>query len=122
MNRLRTSTIPRSEVRRAHAMQQHPTFITHSSKTLPSKPINTISTKRYKMNQFSDVGPCHVHNGMREAKPYLEDNLPNQLCLLCTRAFCVDHKGKEDGVCEINHVTCYRNKMLYIERLEDTDS
>ena len=41
--------------------------------------------------------------------PQLNDKLPNQLCLLCNRAFCVDHKGKEDGVCEINHETYYRN-------------
>jgi hypothetical protein len=46
---------------------------------------------------------------MRLRKPHLKDNLPTQLCLLCNRAFCVDHKGKEDGVCEINHETYYRN-------------
>lgn len=55
---------------------------------------------------------------MRLRKPHLEDNLPNQLCLLCNRAFCVDHKGKHEGVCEINHETYYRNhpadqKYLY---------
>jgi hypothetical protein len=44
---------------------------------------------------------------MRLRKSHLKDNLPNQLCLLCCRAFCVDHKGKEDGVCEINHETYY---------------
>ena len=46
---------------------------------------------------------------MRLRKPHLQDNLPNQLCVLCNRAFCVDHKGNEDGVCEINHETYYRN-------------
>lgn len=46
---------------------------------------------------------------MRLKKPHLKDSLPTQLCLLCDRAFCVDHKGKEEGVCEINHETYYRN-------------
>ncbi|KAL3473604.1 hypothetical protein BJX99DRAFT_233193 [Aspergillus californicus] len=46
---------------------------------------------------------------MRERKPYLRDKLPTQLCVLCNRSFCVDHKGKEDGVCEINHLSYYRN-------------
>jgi hypothetical protein len=55
---------------------------------------------------------------MRLRKPHLKDTLPTQLCLLCDRTFCVDHKGKEDGVCEINHETYYRNhpaaqKYLY---------
>lgn len=44
---------------------------------------------------------------MRLRKPHLEDTLPTQLCLLCNRAFCVDHKGKQEGVCEINHETYY---------------
>ena len=46
---------------------------------------------------------------MRLRKPHLKDNLPTQLCVLCSRAFCIDHKGKEDGVCEINHETYYRH-------------
>lgn len=46
---------------------------------------------------------------MRLKKPHLQDTLPTQICLLCDRAFCVDHKGKEDGVCEINHRTYYHN-------------
>lgn len=58
---------------------------------------------------MSGAGSCHVHNRMRLRKPHLKDTLPTQICLLCDRAFCVDHKGKEDGVCEINHETYYRN-------------
>ena len=55
---------------------------------------------------------------MRLRKPHLKDNLPTHLCLLCDRPFCVDHKGKQEGVCEINHETYYRNhpaeqKSLY---------
>lgn len=46
---------------------------------------------------------------MRLRKPYLKDSLPTQLCHLCDRPFCIDHKGKEKGVCEINHETYYRN-------------
>ncbi|KAH7193880.1 uncharacterized protein B0J16DRAFT_86859 [Fusarium flagelliforme] len=70
-----------------------------------------------------DAGPCHVHNRMRLRKPHLKDNLPNQLCLLCNRAFCVDHKGKQERVCEINHESYYLNhpgdqKYLY-RRYED---
>ncbi|KAJ5121268.1 uncharacterized protein N7515_009229 [Penicillium bovifimosum] len=72
------------------------------------------------MNQNSNVGPCHVHNRMRLRKPHLKDNLPTQLCLLCTRAFCVDHKGSEDGVCEIDHETYYRNHPAAQEYLYRT--
>lgn len=55
---------------------------------------------------------------MRMRKPHLKDKLPIQRCVLCDRPFCVDHKGKEYGVCEINHDTYYRNhptlqKYLY---------
>jgi hypothetical protein len=57
---------------------------------------------------------------MRLRKPHLEDNLPNQLCVLCNRAFCVDHKGKEEGVCEINHETYYRNHPDLQENLYRT--
>jgi hypothetical protein len=57
---------------------------------------------------------------MRLRKPHLKDNLPTQLCLLCNRAFCVDHKGKEDGVCEINHETYYRNHPATQEYLYRT--
>ncbi|EKD13395.1 hypothetical protein MBM_08478 [Drepanopeziza brunnea f. sp. 'multigermtubi' MB_m1] len=46
---------------------------------------------------------------MRVKKPYLKDRLPNRLCHLCNRAFCVEHKGEKEGVCEINHETYYRN-------------
>jgi hypothetical protein len=46
---------------------------------------------------------------MRLRKPHLKDSLPTKICLLCERAFCVDHKGKEEDVCEINHETYYRN-------------
>ncbi|KAL5040863.1 hypothetical protein BDW71DRAFT_201829 [Aspergillus fruticulosus] len=51
---------------------------------------------------------------MRLRKPHLKDTL----CVLCSRPFCVDHKGKENGVSEINHETYYRNhpatqKYLY---------
>ncbi|KAL4876209.1 hypothetical protein BJY04DRAFT_200356 [Aspergillus karnatakaensis] len=61
---------------------------------------------------------CHVHDRMRLRKPHLKDTLPIQLCVLCNRHFCVDHKGKEDGVCEINHETYYHKhrgiqKYLY---------
>ncbi|PVH70652.1 hypothetical protein DL98DRAFT_521501 [Cadophora sp. DSE1049] len=63
---------------------------------------------------------------MRLKKPHLKDNPPTQLCLLCDRAFCVDHKGKEEDVCEINHETYYRNhpaaqKYLY-RTYEDWES
>jgi hypothetical protein len=57
---------------------------------------------------------------MRLRKPHLKDTLPTQLCLLCNRAFCVDHKGKEDGVCEINHETYYRNHPAAQEYLYRT--
>ncbi|CDM30538.1 unnamed protein product [Penicillium roqueforti FM164] len=71
------------------------------------------------MNQTYSAGSCHVHDRMRLRKPHLKDNLPTQLCLLCNRAFCIDHEGKEDGVCEINHETYYRNhpdKQEYLFR------
>ena len=33
-------------------------------------------------------------------------------CLLCNKKFCERHKGKEEGVCETNHVSYYRNHPL----------
>ncbi|CEL05807.1 hypothetical protein ASPCAL06921 [Aspergillus calidoustus] len=70
------------------------------------------------MSHIVNFGSCHVHDKMRLRKPHLKDTRPIQLCVLCNRSFCVDHKGKEDGVCEINHETYYRNhpaaqKYLY---------
>jgi hypothetical protein len=61
---------------------------------------------------------CHVHDRVRFRKTHLKDNLPNKTRLLCNRAFCVDHKETEEGVCEINHESYYRNhpgdqKILY---------
>ncbi|KAL5332130.1 hypothetical protein BJX70DRAFT_408478 [Aspergillus crustosus] len=61
---------------------------------------------------------CHVHDRMRLRKPYPKDTLPIQLYILCNHPFCVNHKGKEDGVCEINHKIYYQNhpatqKYLY---------
>ena len=44
---------------------------------------------------------------MRVRKPYLQDTLPIELCVLCNRPFCANHKGIRDGVCEIDHVTYY---------------
>ncbi|KAL7808737.1 hypothetical protein V8C44DRAFT_335230 [Trichoderma aethiopicum] len=58
---------------------------------------------------FQDFGPCHVHKSMRVRKPHLQDKPPVMLCLLCDRPFCDEHKGKQYGVCEVNHVTYYRN-------------
>ena len=57
---------------------------------------------------------------MRLRKPELKDKLPKQLCLLCDRPFCIDHKGSEDGVCEINHETYYRNHPALHGRLYRT--
>ncbi|KAL4971366.1 hypothetical protein BDW66DRAFT_146269 [Aspergillus desertorum] len=55
------------------------------------------------------MGSCHVHNRMRLRKPQLKDTPPVQICHLCDRFFCADHKGTQEGVCEINHETYYRN-------------
>lgn len=57
---------------------------------------------------------------MRLRKPHLKDNLPTQLYLLCDRAFCVDHKGKEEDVCEINHEIYYCNHPAAQEYLHRT--
>lgn len=46
---------------------------------------------------------------MRKRKPHLTDTLPIQRCVLCNRPFCADHKGEHNGVCEIDHVSYYRN-------------
>jgi len=35
------------------------------------------------------------------------------MCLLCARPFCETHRGKEDGVCEINHRTYFKNHYAY---------
>lgn len=55
---------------------------------------------------------CFVCERMRIGRPEKHGDrpaAPTQLCLLCDRNYCNDHKGNEDGVCEINHTTYYRN-------------
>ena len=49
---------------------------------------------------------CHVCIRMDERKPCLQTG-DSALCLLCNRVYCERHKGKEDDVCEINHVKYY---------------
>ena len=54
---------------------------------------------------------CFVCGQMRSRRPQVHgDRAPanvDKTCLLCNRPFCKTHKGKEPGVCEINHFTYY---------------
>jgi hypothetical protein len=51
---------------------------------------------------------CFVCERMRERKPVKSEGIL-QTCLLCDRDFCEMHKGAELQVCEINHISYYRN-------------
>jgi len=51
---------------------------------------------------------CYVCIQMIEHKPQWAQDGPSKLCLLCDNLFCAKHKGKDEGVCEINHETYYR--------------
>jgi hypothetical protein len=51
---------------------------------------------------------CFVCERMRERKPVKSEGIL-QTCLLCDRDFCEMHKGTELQVCEINHISYYRN-------------
>lgn len=48
---------------------------------------------------------CYVCSRMRQRKPEWKQAGLSRICLLCNNPFCDKHKGKDDGVCEINHVT-----------------
>ena len=50
---------------------------------------------------------CYVCLRMAKRKPERRQEGPSQIWLLCDNRFCITHKGKEEGVCEINHETYY---------------
>jgi hypothetical protein len=50
---------------------------------------------------------CHICERMAETKSITQEG-DAALCLLCDRLYCEKYKGKEEGVCEINHLTYYR--------------
>lgn len=51
---------------------------------------------------------CYVCIQVAQRQPQLPQYGPSKLCLLCDNLFCAKHKGKDEGVCEINHETYYR--------------
>ncbi|KAF2281167.1 uncharacterized protein EI97DRAFT_429229 [Westerdykella ornata] len=57
--------------------------------------------------------PCHICDRMRTRNPRKHGGLVTegevQTCLLCNRDFCATHKGKFDGICEINHASYFWN-------------
>ncbi|EJT70139.1 hypothetical protein GGTG_12312 [Gaeumannomyces tritici R3-111a-1] len=73
--------------------------------------------------------PCHICARMRARRPahvavlmgrwagevvegkhaHLETQGPVRDCILCARKYCEEHKGKDEGVCEINHQTYWDN-------------
>lgn len=48
---------------------------------------------------------CYVCLQMQLRKPQLKQDGPSTTCLLCNNPFCETHKGGDEGVCEIDHVT-----------------
>ena len=48
---------------------------------------------------------CYVCCQMRERKGYRNQEGPTKRCLLCNNPYCDTHKGRIEGVCEINHRT-----------------
>jgi hypothetical protein len=66
---------------------------------------NTIAT--------AVTNACGICERMRRRKPHHGTIGSVQTCLLCNSEYCDLHKStEEDGVCEINHMTYYRNHML----------
>lgn len=50
---------------------------------------------------------CRVCGQMQERRAWKQTGL-SWICLLCSHPYCEAHKGKEEGVCEINHTTYYQ--------------
>jgi hypothetical protein len=46
---------------------------------------------------------------MEERYPDRSQTGPSWWCVLCARPYCKTHSGKEQNVCEINHITYYKN-------------
>ncbi len=55
------------------------------------------------------AGDCHVCLEMAQGKPLKQQLTPAKTCQLCSNHFCENHKGKDSGVCEIEHETYYNN-------------
>jgi hypothetical protein len=72
-----------------------------------------ITIALHKAAKESDMLPCFVCNRMRSNNPENHASLKTigevQTCLLCDRNYCKKHSGTEEGVCEINHRSYYKN-------------
>lgn len=99
-------------------------WLSHASSCLSSGRVTLVYSlahaNTHQVYTFDSIGPCHIHDKMRSRKPDLKDKLPNQLCLLYDRPFCIDHKGIENGICEINHETYYRRHPALQENIYRT--
>jgi hypothetical protein len=74
--------------------------------------LDTTELALHKAAKESDMLPCFVCNRMQSGNPKhasLKTIGDVQTCLLCDRNYCKKHSGTEEGVCEINHRSYYKN-------------
>lgn len=57
-------------------------------------------------NRPPSVPDCYVCLQIAQRKSITQDGLTTT-CLLCNNPYCINHKGYEDGTCNINHATYY---------------
>ena len=74
----------------------------------------TYSSSRYLRllsDQPSDKAPmdCYICIQIAQRKHQLQQDGPSKTCLLCNNPFCENHKGSDEGVCEIGHEKYYSN-------------
>ncbi|KLU91052.1 hypothetical protein MAPG_09576 [Magnaporthiopsis poae ATCC 64411] len=75
--------------------------------------VGQATEQASKSTDESNPTPCHVCDRMRTAKSGKHADRrtvgPVEDCILCARQFCHEHRGKDQGVCEINHQTYWEN-------------
>ncbi|KAE9374797.1 hypothetical protein N431DRAFT_533686 [Stipitochalara longipes BDJ] len=59
-----------------------------------------------------EIWECHVCTRM-QARTRWSQGSPSWWCVLCARPCCKEHSGKEQNVCEINHLTYFRSHPQY---------
>lgn len=89
----------------------HLAFLYHQKPKAPKLTRQAMAFRPTLHHDPSSEPDCYVCRRMNSRKPTIQVG-GSATCLLCNKVFCERHKGKEEGVCETNHVSYYRNHPL----------
>lgn len=84
------------------------------SPQIPESFRHVLIPDRHSLNNIKEPMTCHICLRMAHRKPSWRQHGLAKTCLLYNNEFCPLHKGKEGGVCEINHQTYYRKAKHHI--------